>query len=209
MVYNKTCEKRYREKHKKETSEYMAKYRCEHKEQIRTQEQTYRKSHKEHLREINKKWQIKNREKIRTYQRNRYQNDPEFRKRRLENKKQNIEKLKQDPNWKEKNKAYFVSYCMKNRKEVNRSKRKYQDKIRKKILDFFGNKCANPYNIDHGGFINDTRYLQLDHKNGGGGKEIKRLGQRKVYRRALEYPEEYQLLCANCNWIKRYENNEG
>ncbi len=27
--------------------------------------------------------------------------------------------------------------------------------------------------------------------------------------KGLNIKNNYQLLCANCNWIKRYENNEG
>lgn len=27
-------------------------------------------------------------------------------------------------------------------------------------------------------------------------------------RRIIEHPDDYQLLCANCNWIKRHENSE-
>lgn len=56
--------------------------------------------------------------------------------------------------------------------------------------------------------INDSRVLQIDHKNGGGNKELKRLGGDGIARRVLRNPNDYQLLCANCNWIKRWEQNE-
>jgi hypothetical protein len=54
----------------------------------------------------------------------------------------------------------------------------------------------------------DKRALQIDHKHGGGCKERKRIGDYKVLKRVLEHPEEYQILCANCNWIKRAVNGE-
>ena len=64
--------------------------------------------------------------------------------------------------------------------------------------------------------FSDWRALQLDHIHGGGTKE--RLGLKKFdlalvyYRFIIKNPEDakkkFQLLCANCNWIKRYEANE-
>jgi hypothetical protein len=56
------------------------------------------------------------------------------------------------------------------------------------------------------------RALQIDHVNGGGTKERKIYnGQNRyaiILKRLLENSKEYQILCANCNWIKRYNNNE-
>lgn len=65
----------------------------------------------------------------------------------------------------------------------------------------YGGKCARC------GFT-DSRALQLDHINGGGTKEHKRSSSYSVHKRALEGANDLQLLCANCNWIKRYENEE-
>lgn len=79
----------------------------------------------------------------------------------------------------------------------------YNQKLRFSVLELMGNKCVTC------GF-NDWRALQIDHINGGGSKV--RDGQ-GLYRNLLqlETPElnnKYQLLCANCNFIKRYSNNE-
>lgn len=69
-------------------------------------------------------------------------------------------------------------------------------------MEALGNKCSNCGFSDH-------RALQIDHKNGGGTAERKKLGQSGVYLRIVNGDTEgYQILCANCNWIKRYENNE-
>lgn len=60
----------------------------------------------------------------------------------------------------------------------------------------------------------DERALQLDHVNGGGSKIRKTRGtlaQKTLYKRIAlgEYTgPALQLLCANCNIIKRMENKE-
>lgn len=80
-------------------------------------------------------------------------------------------------------------------------------RLRTKILYFFGGRC------NRCGF-SDVRALQIDHIDGGGRREKKEKfkgSNRTFWRRLLDGtlpPEKYQLLCANCNWIKRYENNE-
>ena len=60
--------------------------------------------------------------------------------------------------------------------------------------------------------FDDWRALQIDHVNGGGRKELKTIGKgnsKNYYISVLEDTSgKYQLLCANCNWIKRSENKE-
>jgi hypothetical protein len=76
------------------------------------------------------------------------------------------------------------------------------DRVR--VLLYLGNKCA------HCG-IEDPRVLQIDHVKGGGCKEAaKGMTGSKLYKDVFirEPGEKYQLLCANCNWVKRYENKE-
>jgi hypothetical protein len=73
------------------------------------------------------------------------------------------------------------------------------------VIAHLGSKCKVC------GF-SDWRALQIDHVNGGGSKQL-RSGESFVryYRRVLQTVpgEDFQLLCANHNWIKRYENKEG
>lgn len=66
------------------------------------------------------------------------------------------------------------------------------------------------------GFM-DIRALQFDHINGDGYTDAKRFGKGtgmayKGMRYYRDNPEEakskLQVLCANCNWIKRAENKE-
>lgn len=56
--------------------------------------------------------------------------------------------------------------------------------------------------------FSDIRALQIDHKAGGGCKERRITSWSKLYRAILHGVAGYQLLCANCNWIKRVEMGE-
>lgn len=84
------------------------------------------------------------------------------------------------------------------RKRVRESHRKLRDKI--KIL--LGYKCVSC------GF-SDPRALEIDHKNNNGNKERKQFSTYGYYKHILSQIEsgskDYQLLCSNCNAIKRYE----
>ena len=59
---------------------------------------------------------------------------------------------------------------------------------------------------------NDWRALQIDHIKGGGRKSFGTKRPSAIYyhnRLLKEIPGVvYQLLCANCNQIKKYENKE-
>lgn len=61
--------------------------------------------------------------------------------------------------------------------------------------------------------IEDTRVLQIDHIAGNAreDRQRKRVGG-KLYRFIINHPvqakREYQVLCANHNWIKRYMHKE-
>jgi len=78
---------------------------------------------------------------------------------------------------------------------------------RKALLDLMGGKCKR---CD----FSDYRALQIDHVNGGGSKERKRTDyntkkhHEEVTKSILNKEQKYQLLCANCNWIKRFEMTE-
>src|SRR3990167_7141937 len=60
--------------------------------------------------------------------------------------------------------------------------------------------------------FDDFRALQIDHINGGGIKEIRKVNGtvyiNNVIKSVLNEENKYQLLCANCNWIKRDTNKE-
>lgn len=92
-----------------------------------------------------------------------------------------------------------------NNEKALQAHREYCKRLRKAVFALLGDKCSRC------GY-SDYRALQIDHIYGGGQKEQIELGGpasicRKILK--MEHPEtEYQTLCANCNWIKRYENSE-
>jgi len=77
-----------------------------------------------------------------------------------------------------------------------------------------GGKCANPacqwLNDDGSRGCMDIRCLQIDHVLGGGNQERKQgLAGYKLYKDVVaDTTGKYQLLCANCNWIKKTTNHE-
>lgn len=94
--------------------------------------------------------------------------------------------------------------------EKRQKAREYVARLKKETFNILGNKCVKCNFTDH-------RALQIDHIAGGGVKELSRRGSGQKYKghyyshvknSILSGENVYQLLCANCNWIKRFENNE-
>lgn len=91
--------------------------------------------------------------------------------------------------------------------KVREAQRLEKQKKKKEIHTALGGICLKC------GF-SDSRALQIDHINGGGYTERKLYptNPKKYYSDILKSINnnegKYQLLCANCNWIKRFENNE-
>lgn len=98
---------------------------------------------------------------------------------------------------------HSLLYC-----PVHRTKKAHRFRIREKrrmkVYEALGGaKCRNC------GFTN--RYaLQIDHVFGNGAKERLNFGMswETWYKYIIKNPDQYQILCANCNWIKRFENRE-
>jgi hypothetical protein len=99
----------------------------------------------------------------------------------------------------------FTGYTIKGREKIySREKaRIYQNDLRQKVLAALGGVCVKC------GF-EDERVLQVDHIAGNGADERREVGRgsRAIYKKVLKDSSGYQLLCANCNWIKRIENEE-
>lgn len=85
---------------------------------------------------------------------------------------------------------------------VNRYRLENARKWRKLAVEKLGGKCKKCS-------FSDYRALQIDHVNGDGSEErkIRKSINRKIVLNLTDVSR-YQLLCANCNWIKRVENNE-
>jgi hypothetical protein len=87
--------------------------------------------------------------------------------------------------------------------KARRKSRRLYLRRRQVLFEIYGDHCA------HCGF-EDERALSLDHVKDNGSEERTRLGRHGVYKRARdEYlPEEYQILCMNCQFIKAAEYRE-
>ena len=84
------------------------------------------------------------------------------------------------------------------------AKTDYRVRLRLATIEKLGGKCIKC------GF-SDARALQVDHINGGGNQERvsgKLNSVNALYRDVCSSEGKYQLLCANCNVIKRVENKE-
>jgi hypothetical protein len=86
-----------------------------------------------------------------------------------------------------------------------------QQELHRQIIVRLGGCCV-------GCGMADMRVLQIDHVRGGGSADLRdQGGGLKRYYRILKIsklydwaklPLPFQLLCANCNWIKRHEEGE-
>ncbi len=105
--------------------------------------------------------------------------------------------------------AYQKTLPPQQREKRNQSHTQWCRSLRTRAFALLGDKCAWREGCDW----TDPRALQIDHKHGGGGRELRKLGGtyavcRKIIALGSEARRDYQLLCANHNWIKRYENKE-
>ena len=97
-------------------------------------------------------------------------------------------------------------YYQKNKEVLKKSSNNPHKNIRNELFEILGRSCVRC------GF-SDMRALQLDHVYGGGLREIKDFKSNyQMYKFYLQNSSlckiRLQVLCANCNWIKRYDNNE-
>lgn len=95
-----------------------------------------------------------------------------------------------------------------NNKRVKNSnyQKEYRRIMKLELFNLLGRKCVRC------GY-EDIRALQFDHIIGGGRKDKRELkgnlSMVSFYRKNPEKAKQtLQVLCANCNWIKRHENGE-
>ena len=81
---------------------------------------------------------------------------------------------------------------------------KYRNKTRNEVFGHYGRVCSCGFH--------DMRALTIDHINGGGNKhrkEIKRGGCHfYVWLKQQGFPQGFQVMCMNCQFIKRHTNRE-
>ena len=74
--------------------------------------------------------------------------------------------------------------------------------LRQRVIEAYGGRCVEC------GF-DDWRALQVDHVHGQGRRSEPKSPTSYAYKLLRERESgNYRLICANCNWIKRYENGE-
>ncbi len=146
----------------------------------------YAQDNKEQIREYHKKYYQANKGKLRKQQKARYdiiKDNPDRKLREYKRRRQ----------WWEEN------------KELHRGiARTAWHKLKKEVLIYYSNRemrCAKC------GFA-DIRALSLDHIGGGGCEHRRQIKNFYSWLRKNGYPRGYQVLCMNCQFIKRAENNE-
>jgi len=144
---------------------------------------------KEARREYQRKWREQNKEKDRERSRRFYAQHKE--ERRLQAK------------------IYRNTNRDKFREQVRNSHHIRRFKLRNEVINLLGSKCANC------GYSSNIHALQIDHINGKGREDRRQFkgSQERFYNYVIEYIKQgqnnkYQILCANCNAIKRIENKE-
>jgi len=168
---------------KERLKEYKRKYREEHKESIRSYMKQYRQDNKERIRSQQKIKRLTDGGERRRKDKERYWNN---REEQLENRRV----------WGRENKVKVRAFKI-------RAGRKLRRKVRLDAFAVLGAKCVKC------GF-SDERALQVDHINGDGVAHRKQFkNQTDFYKHIIRGEiEGLQLLCANCNVIKRVENKE-
>jgi hypothetical protein len=145
----------------------------------KTRQQRYRERHPDRVKEQDRRRNQRNAERQRQWR----EGHPEqVRAVKKAHREKNLEEIRT------KDRAYSYSKRVRNRLEV---------------LNALGGKCVRCG-------IDDWRVLQIDHINGGGTQERRQVTSfTRYYKDMLRSPEKYQVLCANCHQIKRYEEREG
>jgi len=122
------------------------------------------------------------------------------------------------PEWRKKNRekvrVYWVEYRHKNNDQVHQYEKNMRLRRKIEVLSHYsGNtipQCANPFG-EHSEPYVTLDALTIDHINGGGNKERKRLfGRDKksgysfyAWLKRNKFPSGYQVLCMNCQTIKK------
>ena len=96
---------------------------------------------------------------------------------------------------------YNKIYTERNREKTREWSQRHTHRVKMAAITALGGKCARC------GFL-DWRALQINHINGGGSKEYRSRHAEDIYKDVIRGTRnDLELLCANCNWIHRFENN--
>lgn len=175
-------------------------------------DRAYYAANRARLLEKKRAYYCQNREKILSSQKARIDKNPKLQEKRKEQNKIYYEKNRSEriayvTKWRKQNPEKCKKY--QRRTYANRSKhyqeymRQTRQKYRMEAFEILGGARCKRCGLD------DLRVLQIDHVNGGGRGELSRIGGgNALVHQVRREPSKYQVLCANCNWIKRHENGE-
>ena len=196
-----------KEKQKKQSHEYYLKnkkaharrsreYAVKNREKINKQARERRANNPEKHRAYQRNWSRKNTDKTQRYFQT-YVSKPGIRKKRNARTKkweqENPEKVRQN-----------------NQKpERKRARIKYHRDNRIDCLKIYSKKVSNSSeSICSSCGLKDVRFLQIDHINGVTTNDGRGASNLVSYLRRNNYPDGYQVLCGNCNWLKHFEDKK-
>jgi hypothetical protein len=98
----------------------------------------------------------------------------------------------------ERNRLGRIEYYKQNKEECKRKVREKRVLLHKAVYDYYGPNCRC---CDE----SESTFLQIDHINNDGYKHRKEIGPDLIkWLVKNDFPEGFQVLCANCNWSKRF-----
>lgn len=182
LEYQREHWPQYYQTHRKEISKRMRVYRQLNRLKLVKKDKEYYKKNREHKKAYNKEYRLKNLGRLRKHDRDYYW--------------RNIEKIR--------------DYREKNSTRIALKRKEYADKIKQEVLKHYSAdsepKCVVCSK-------RNSALLTIDHINESGAKERKRLRKKGgidfyIWLKKNGFPAGYQVLCYNCNWLKRYKNND-
>lgn len=178
---------------KEEKAEYNRNYQKTHKDQIREQRKAHYNEHK-----------AENAERCKHYQETHREERLEYHRRYNEEHREEAKAYKQTHR-EETNRA--ARSRRQSHPELFREKsRIHRQLLKLDVLTHYGNGKAACVRC---GF-DDIRALSIDHVHGDGAAHRKAIQTQHLYLwlKRNKFPEGFQTLCLNCQFIKRIENNE-
>ena len=182
-------------------------YYQKNKERYRKNEKLWKEKNRKKINENARKRRASNLEKLRKYQRDWHRKNPE--KSKAAGKKyyhSHKEKRKVAyEKWKSENRAYYLKQGKEYNQKHTKEKQEWNYNRRLLVLRNYSKKSISECQICH---ENKIDFLTIDHIDGVK-RNDGRGGSRLVnYLIRNDFPDGYQILCGNCNWLKEFQYKE-